>query len=73
LKLDFVALSAMLAEPELLSSIRAAGKPVHVWTVNEVDQMQRIIDLGVDGIITDRPARLHGVLDGRFETEMVAD
>jgi glycerophosphoryl diester phosphodiesterase len=32
-----------------------AGLPIHVWTVNEVEGMQRLLDWGVDGLITDRP------------------
>ncbi|HZD11780.1 MAG TPA: glycerophosphodiester phosphodiesterase [Candidatus Binatia bacterium] len=35
---------------------------VHVWTVNETADMERMLDLGVDGIITDRPDRLMEVL-----------
>ena len=36
---------------------------VHVWTVNEEEDMQRMIDLGVNGIITDYPDRLLKILE----------
>ncbi len=35
---------------------------VHVWVVNDVNDMQRMVDLEVDGVITDRPDRLEAVL-----------
>ncbi len=36
---------------------------VHVWTINETDAMQRLLDYGVDGITTDYPDRLLRMLD----------
>lgn len=41
-----------------------AGLQVVAWTINEVDQMRRLIGTGVDGIITDYPDRLLSVLGG---------
>ncbi|WP_062202350.1 glycerophosphodiester phosphodiesterase family protein [Demequina salsinemoris] len=42
-----------------------AGRPVHVWTVNEADQMARLLDWGVDGIVSDRADLLRDVLIAR--------
>jgi glycerophosphoryl diester phosphodiesterase len=36
-----------------------------VWTIDERAQMERLLDLGVDGIMTDRPTVLKEVLVGR--------
>jgi glycerophosphoryl diester phosphodiesterase len=43
----------------------ALGLPVHVWTVNDEATMGALLDVGAEGIITDRPALLRDVLVGR--------
>lgn len=43
----------------------AAGVPVHVWTVDRARHMQQMIDVGVDGIFTDRTDVLKDVLHQR--------
>ena len=44
------------ARPRLVRTLQAAGNRVYVWTVNEPEEIDFLVDLGVDGIITDRPA-----------------
>jgi glycerophosphoryl diester phosphodiesterase len=41
-----------------LEAARSRNMRVHVWTVNENEAMQRLLDLGVDGIMTDDPEKL---------------
>ncbi len=47
---------------ETVRAVRAAGYDVLVWTVNEEDDMRRLIEWGVSGIITDFPQRLNALL-----------
>ncbi|MFN3743041.1 MAG: glycerophosphodiester phosphodiesterase, partial [Anaerolineales bacterium] len=42
--------------PHLLASIHRIQRRVHVWTVNDPNQMRRLFKWGVDGIFTDDPA-----------------
>jgi glycerophosphoryl diester phosphodiesterase len=51
-----------LITPAVIDQAHHAGLQVAAWTINEVEQMRRLIEIGVDGIITDYPDRLLGVL-----------
>jgi glycerophosphoryl diester phosphodiesterase len=48
-----------------LAEARELGLRVIPWTVNEMADMERLIDQGVDGLITDRPDRLRQVMSQR--------
>ena len=49
---------------KLVNQAHREGRPVNTWTVNAPVEMRRVIDLGVDGIITDRPDVLAAMLRG---------
>ena len=51
-----------LLTPGLLRRAQAVGKHVHVWVVDDPAEMRELLDLGVDGIFTDRTDLLRDVL-----------
>ena len=51
-----------IVDRRFVEGCHRGGIAVHVWTVNEADAMERLLDLGVDGIITDAPLTLRQVL-----------
>ncbi len=51
-----------LARPGFIRAAHARHMAVHYWTVNDKDEMRRLIALGADGLITDYPDRLMAVL-----------
>jgi glycerophosphoryl diester phosphodiesterase len=54
--------SAHVLTAPLLAEIQGAGLGCYVWTVNEPAQMDRLVEWGVNGIITDRPGLLRARL-----------
>lgn len=52
------AIGLVRARPRLVPALRNAGNKVYVWTVNEIADVDLLLDCGVDGVITDRPATM---------------
>lgn len=48
-----------------VATAHAAGLPLIVWTINDPEEMRCLLDLGVDGLITDRPDLLRALLEER--------
>ena len=53
---------APIVTRSMVSAAHARGAAVHTWTINDRAEMERLIDLGVDGLVTDDIATLKTVL-----------
>ncbi len=51
--------------PRFVRDVHRGGAHLHVWTVNDPADMERLLGWGVDGLLTDRPDRLAQVLHHR--------
>jgi glycerophosphoryl diester phosphodiesterase len=56
-----------VVDEKLIQTAHEYGLQVHVWTVNDRSEMERLLDIGVDGVITDRPDVLKDLLVERGE------
>jgi glycerophosphoryl diester phosphodiesterase len=54
--------SLTVVTPHFVRAAHARGVRVDVWTVNDIGSMRRLLDMGVDGLITDRPDRALALL-----------
>ncbi len=52
-----------LTHPSIINAAHDMGISVHYWTVNDPEEMKRLIELNVDGIITDRPDLLIEIVE----------
>ncbi|MEL0167873.1 MAG: glycerophosphodiester phosphodiesterase [Pseudomonadaceae bacterium] len=59
---DYLILNWKLCSQQRLRAAQAAGLHVSVWTVNDPELMRRLADMGVDSLITDKPALAVDVL-----------
>lgn len=48
--------------PAFVRAAHRANVQVHIWTINDPDEMQRFLDMGVDGIMTDKPEALMALI-----------
>ncbi len=58
---------AQVATPAFVARAHALGLHVHAWTINSPGLMQNLLDIGVDGIMTDETVALRDVLISRGE------
>jgi len=56
-----------IVDERFVRTAHKRGLHVHVWTIDDEAEMRRLLDLGVDGIMTDAPAVLRTVLESRGE------
>ena len=54
-----------MVEPLMIRAAHRSGLAVHVWTIDDRAEMERLLDLGADGIMTDTLETLRDVLRGR--------
>ena len=54
-----------MVDRRFVAGAHRRGVGVHVWTINEREPMERLLDLGVDAILSDRPTLLKQVLTER--------
>jgi len=66
---DSVHLNLNIALDSIINELTDLGFDIYIWTVNDKRNMRNLIDMGVDGIITDKPDTLNSIKDALVEGE----
>lgn len=65
MKTDFYSVEAANVTEAFVEKAHDSGRQVHVWTINERPDMEAMMDMGVDNIITDQDALLKEIIEER--------
>ena len=60
---DFLSINSANATPKMVRQVHRNGRAVHVWTVNDFNNVISMIEVGVDNIITDYPQKVRDYLE----------
>jgi glycerophosphoryl diester phosphodiesterase len=63
MEVDFLSLDSKQISARLVRQAHRRGRQVHAWTVNDLHTALRLIEIGVDNLITDRPAPMRSLVD----------
>jgi glycerophosphoryl diester phosphodiesterase len=75
LKVNFLSVEQKRLDCTFILGAHRRGQQVYAWTVNTAEDMERLLDLGIDGVITDQSALARKILDqylSRSKTERAA-
>jgi glycerophosphoryl diester phosphodiesterase len=75
LNVNFLSVEQKRLDRAFILGAHRRGQQVYAWTVNTAEDMERLLDLGIDGVITDQSALARKILDqylSRPKTEPAA-
>ena len=70
---DFISIRHSFVDERLVENVHAQGKEIHVWTVNQKSDIERMRLMGVDDIITDRPILAREIIYREEATETLME
>ena len=70
---DFISVRSSFVDERLVENVHSQGKAVHVWTVNQKGEIERLRLLGVDNIITDYPILAREIIYREEATETLLE
>lgn len=71
--IDFFSMKSSFITQRVVKEAHSRGKEIHAWTVNTKNEMDRLKNMGVDNIITDKPVKAREVLYSKVANQSIQD
>ena len=71
--IDFFSMKSSFITQRVVKEAHSRGKEIHAWTVNTKNEMDRLKNMGVDNIITDKPVKAREILYSKVANQSIQD